>query len=122
MKALTAAEMREVERLITERFAISSAQLMESAGQSVAAVIHDYRASKHLERPHRVAVLCGKGNNGGDGFVAARHLQKGPLKSHVRIYLFGSRQDLRGDAAENCKIWCEGGGAITEFLVGWRFR
>ena len=114
MKALTAAEMREVERLITERFAISTSQLMESAGQSVAAVIHDYRASKHLERPHRVAVLCGKGNNGGDGFVAARHLQKGPLNSHARIYLFGSPQDLRGDAAENCKLWSESGGAITE--------
>jgi ADP-dependent NAD(P)H-hydrate dehydratase / NAD(P)H-hydrate epimerase len=114
MKALTAAEMREVERLITERFAISSSQLMESAGQSVAAVIHDYHVSKHLGRPHRVAVLCGRGNNGGDGFVTARHLQKDTLSFLVRIYLFGSPQDLRGDAAENCKLWSEGGGAITE--------
>jgi NAD(P)H-hydrate epimerase len=106
--------MREVERLVTERFAISSAQLMESAGQSVSAAIHDYCVSKHLDRPHRVAVLCGKGNNGGDGFVIARHLQKDTLRSHSRIYLFGSTQDLHGDAAENCKLWSEGGGAITE--------
>jgi NAD(P)H-hydrate epimerase len=116
MKALTAAEMREVERLVTERFAISSAQLMESAGHSVAAVIHKYGASNHsqLDRPRRVAVLCGKGNNGGDGFVTARHLQNDALSFHVRIYLFGSPQDLHGDAAENCKRWTEGGGAITE--------
>ena len=114
MKALTAAEMREVEQLITERFAIPTSQLMESAGQSVSAAIHDYRTRARLSRPLRVAVLCGKGNNGGDGFVAARYLRKDPLNSHVRIYLFGSPQDLRGDAAENCKLWSKDGGAITE--------
>lgn len=114
MKALTAAEMREVERLITERFAISSSQLMEAAGQSVSAVIHENCVSNPLDRPRRVAVLCGKGNNGGDGLVTARLLKKDTLRFHVRIYLFGSPQDLRGDAAENYKRWSEGGGAITE--------
>src|SRR5713226_2982610 len=114
MKALTAAEMREVERLTTERYGISTSQLMESAGQSVSAAVHDYRALARWSRPLRVAVLCGKGNNGGDGFVAARHLQKETPSFHVRVYLFAPAQELRGDAAENCQRWTEGGGAITE--------
>ena len=114
MKALTAAEMREVDRLTAERFGIPSLQLMESAGQSVSAIIHDYCASARLERTRRIVVLCGKGNNGGDGFVSARHLKKDALNLHVRLYLFGSAQNLRGDAAENCKRWSEEGGAITE--------
>src|SRR5207249_7506063 len=76
MKALTAAEMREVDRLTTERYGIPSLQLMEAAGTSVCRVIRDYRASRHLDRTRRIVVLCGKGNNGGDGFVSARHLQK----------------------------------------------
>jgi ADP-dependent NAD(P)H-hydrate dehydratase / NAD(P)H-hydrate epimerase len=114
MKALTAGEMREVERLITERLAVSSSQLMESAGQSVSAVIQDWRSLGRLSRPLRVAVLCGKGNNGGDGFVAARHLKKDMPSSHIRIYLFSPVRDLRGDAAENSKLWSEGGGATTE--------
>ena len=114
MKALTASEMRQVETLVSERFSISTSQLMESAGKSVSAVIHAYCNSEHSERPRRVAVLCGKGNNGGDGFVAARHLMKDKFRFHVRAYLFSTPQDLRGDAAENHKRWSEGGGATTE--------
>lgn len=114
MKALTAAEMREVDRLTTERYGISTSQLMESAGQSVTETIRDHCGSRHLDRPYRVAVLSGKGSNGGDGFVAARHLQKETSSFLVRVYLFASAQELHGDAAENCQRWTEGGGAITE--------
>src|SRR5260370_27408078 len=114
MKALTAAEMREVERLIIERYGISTSQLMEAGGESVSAAVHDYRALARWSRPLRVAVLCGKGNNGGDGLVAARHLQEETPSFHVRVYLFASAQDLRGDAAENFQRWSEGGGAFTE--------
>src|SRR5260370_34058116 len=72
MKALTAAEMREVDRLTTERFGIPSLQLMEAAGKHVAAaVLREFSP----QLPRRVAVLCGKGNNGGDGLVAARYLR-----------------------------------------------
>src|SRR5579863_5562389 len=73
MKALTASEMREVDRLTTERFGISGTQLMENAGKAVAEfVLH--QVSLRFQSPARqVVVLCGKGNNGGDGFVAARH-------------------------------------------------
>src|SRR6266852_2703187 len=96
MKVLTAAEMREVDRLTSERYAIPSLQLMETAGSRVAeACCHAMdRASAE---PRRIAVLCGKGNNGGDGFVAARHLQSPGTK--VTLYLFSEPRDLHGDAA-----------------------
>src|SRR4029077_13909264 len=108
MKALTAAEMREVDRLTTERYRIPSLQLMEAAGKHVAeAVLGAFTA----EKPQRVLVLCGTGNNGGDGFVAARHLRQVGLAP--RIYLFGTISKISGDAAENLNRWQEGGGEIV---------
>src|SRR5256885_16860810 len=67
MKALTATEMREVDRLTTERYGIPSLQMMEAAGKNVAdAILRDFSPAL----PQRVTVLCGKGNNGGDGLVS----------------------------------------------------
>src|SRR5215470_3098582 len=108
MKALTAAEMREVDRLTTERLGISQAQLMEHAGRAVAeSVLH--AVSERFEAPVRsVVVLCGKGNNGGDGFVAARHLRT-ELR-HVTAVLLGSADEMRGDAAANLQRWRQEGG------------
>ena len=86
MKALTAEEMREVDRLTTERFGISSAQLMENAGAAVADSVR-HEMSRRFDRPVRkIVVLCGKGNNGGDGFVAARLLRQ-ELR-HTTVILF----------------------------------
>jgi NAD(P)H-hydrate epimerase len=108
MKALTAAEMREVDRLTTERFEISATQLMENAGRSVADfVLH--QISRRFQSPVRsVAVLCGKGNNGGDGFVAARYLRQ--EIRHTLVLLFSSPSELKGDAALNFQRWRESGG------------
>ena len=65
MKILTAAEMREVDRLTTKRYGVPSLSLMENAGKSVA----DFIASRFPDFKRRpIVVLCGKGNNGGDGF------------------------------------------------------
>ena len=72
MKILSAAEMREVDRLTTARYGIPGLTLMENAGASVAEFIAR-RWPKFAQR--RIVVLCGKGNNGGDGFVAARRLR-----------------------------------------------
>src|SRR6266849_3260864 len=102
MKVLTAAEMREVDRLTSERYAIPTLQLMETAGSRVAdACCH--AVDRASAEPRRIAVLCGKGNNGGDGFVAARRLQSSGTK--VTLYLFSEPRDLQGDAATNFHRW-----------------
>lgn len=108
MKALTAAEMREVDRLTTERHGISQAQLMEQAGKAVAEfVLHE--VARRFDAPvRRVVVLCGKGNNGGDGFVAARHVRE--EIRHTATVLFGSAEEMRGDAGVNFKRWRDEGG------------
>src|SRR6202167_4804532 len=69
MRILTTPEMREVDRLTTERYGVPSAVLMENAGRSVAQFIQ--RRFSELE-PRTIFVLCGKGNNGGGGFLVAR--------------------------------------------------
>ena len=107
MKILTAEEMREVDRLSTERYGIPSLTLMENAGASVAQLI----AQRWTDLPRRrIVVLCGKGNNGGDGFVAARHLRD--LGAKPDVYLFAAPQEMRGDAATNCKRWQEAYGKL----------
>jgi|KBSMisStaDraftv2_1062788.scaffolds.fasta_scaffold18638_3 NAD(P)H-hydrate epimerase len=123
MKALTAAEMREVDRLTTERHGISQAQLMENAGKTVAEfVIHEI--SLRFQTPaRRIAVLCGKGNNGGDGFVVARHLRE--QIRHTTAVLFGAASEMRGDAAANLQRWRDerdGGGEciFVEDDAGWK--
>jgi ADP-dependent NAD(P)H-hydrate dehydratase / NAD(P)H-hydrate epimerase len=93
MKIVTAAEMREIDRVTSERFGVSSLTLMENAGAVVAALVaSEYPSAK------RIGVICGKGNNGGDGFVAARKLHE--AGRDVRILLLAERSELRGDAAE----------------------
>src|SRR5260370_25907824 len=107
MKILTAEEMREVDRLSTERYGIPSLTLMENAGAGVAQFIAQ-RGLALAQR--RIVVLCGKGNNGGDGFVAARHLRE--LGAKPEVYLFAAPEEMRGDAATNCKHWQEAYGEL----------
>jgi ADP-dependent NAD(P)H-hydrate dehydratase / NAD(P)H-hydrate epimerase len=107
MKVLSAAEMREVDRLTTVRCGIPGLTLMENAGASVAEFIAQ-RWPKFAQR--RVVVLCGKGNNGGDGFVVARRLRESGAKPE--LYLFAAPEEMQGDAATNCKRWQEVSGAL----------
>jgi ADP-dependent NAD(P)H-hydrate dehydratase / NAD(P)H-hydrate epimerase len=92
--------MREVDRLSTERSGIASLALMESAGGAVAEFIR--QKFKDLPR-RRIVVLCGKGNNGGDGFVVARHLKQ--MGAKPEVILCASVEDVRGDGAENLRRW-----------------
>jgi len=92
MKIVTAEEMRAIDRATSERFGVPSLTLMESAGAAVA----EYVLS-HYAEARRVVVFCGKGNNGGDGFVAARRLHQQGKK--VQVILLGDPAELRGDAA-----------------------
>jgi ADP-dependent NAD(P)H-hydrate dehydratase / NAD(P)H-hydrate epimerase len=105
MKALTAAEMQEVDRLTTERFGVPGEQLMEAAGRSFAEGFLKKYGHKMPDAPGRVAVLCGKGNNGGDGLVVARHLKEEVEQVHV--YLFAKPEELHGDALKNFERWRE---------------
>jgi NAD(P)H-hydrate epimerase len=93
MKIVTAAEMREIDRATSQRFGVPSLTLMENAGSAVAEfVVARYPSAE------RIGVICGKGNNGGDGFVAARKLKAAGRE--VRIVLLAKPTELRGDAAE----------------------
>jgi ADP-dependent NAD(P)H-hydrate dehydratase / NAD(P)H-hydrate epimerase len=107
MKALTAAEMHEVDRLTTERYGIASLQLMENAGRKAANAV--WRVVAGRDRL-RVCVLCGRGNNGGDGFVVARRLKE--AKVPTRALLFGKPEEVHGDAAVNLSRWVEAGGQV----------
>src|SRR6202008_3150596 len=110
MKAIAATEMREVDGLTTVRWGVPSHQLMEAAGKSVAEVFLEQYGYKSAKPPGRVCVLCGKGNNGGDGFVVARHLKE--EAEQVEVYLFAKPMELKGDAAKNYKRWREQGGNV----------
>jgi len=92
MQVLSAAEMQACDRLTTERFGIPSIELMRAASAAVAAF-----ARQQFPHARRVTVLCGRGNNGGDGMMAARLLASAGLE--VTTLLLGGRDGLTGDAA-----------------------
>jgi NAD(P)H-hydrate epimerase len=119
MKALTAAEMRELDRLTTERFGISGTQLMENAGAAVADFALREISLRFQSPARQILVLCGKGNNGGDGLVAARHLRR--EIRHTTVVLFGSPHELRGDSALNFQCWRDDGGEtiVIENEAAW---
>ena len=92
MKIVTTAEMRAIDRATSERYGVPSLTLMENAGSAVAEhVLAHYGAAL------KIVVFCGKGNNGGDGFVAARLLHE--EGKTVQVILLADPASLRGDAA-----------------------
>ena len=92
MKIVTAAEMRAIDSATSERFGVPSLTLMENAGAAVAEHV-----LTHHGAVRRIVIFCGKGNNGGDGFVAARRLhQRGKT---VQVILLANPAELKGDAA-----------------------
>src|SRR5271165_5218767 len=97
IELLTNAEMGEADRR-TIASGVSGADLMENAGAAVAeAVIRRHPPGS------KVAVVAGPGNNGGDGFVAARHLAASGFR--VRVCLVGAQDKLKGDAAWAAGLW-----------------
>lgn len=99
-KVLTAEQMREVDRLTTERYGIPSILLMENAAHAVARVITE-KLGGSVEGKS-ILVLCGKGNNGGDGAALARILAS--TGANVRCSLFGQLIDASGDARVNLEV------------------
>jgi hydroxyethylthiazole kinase-like uncharacterized protein yjeF len=97
LKVLTAAQIREVDRLTTERYGIPSILLMENAAHAVARVITEKLGGS--VKGKKILVLCGPGNNGGDGAALARILWTAGAK--VTVLTNGVLADLKGDARTN---------------------
>lgn len=104
LRLITCAEMARVD-LAAVHLGTSGLELMENAGRAVARVAVD-----RVPVGARVAILCGPGNNGGDGFVAARYLAE--RGRHVRVGLLGRRDALSGDAAVMAERY---DGALVDF-------
>src|SRR6188472_2283341 len=99
MRILNSAQMRDADRRTIDDIGIPAIVLMENAGRQVVAAME---ASFEDLGDKSVAVLCGRGNNGGDGFVVARTLlQRGV---DVSVFVIGSLADVRGDARTNLDI------------------
>jgi len=100
MKVVTAQEMREIDQKATIEFKIPGIVLMENAGRRV---VEGVLESLDGTRGRTVTIFAGKGNNGGDGLVAARHLFN--MGVEVKVILLESPDNITGDAATNLEIW-----------------
>ena len=97
MKVVTAQEMRQIDQQTIEQIGISGAVLMEHAGSAVVRVIH-----QHFPECQRIAIIVGKGNNGGDGLVVARQLAH--AGQPIQIFLVSPPESFAGDALANLQI------------------
>ncbi len=105
LKLLTADEMRRLDREAIETYGIPSLLLMERAGEAVA-----WAVLQHFKGAGVVTIVCGKGNNGGDGFTAGRYLLQSGL--HVRAFSFIEPSGISGDARTQLEIFARHGGEI----------
>jgi NAD(P)H-hydrate epimerase len=108
MKVLTAAAMRELDRRTIEELGLPGLVLMENAGRGAAEAICARFAALC---PGPVLILCGRGNNGGDGLVIARHLRDAGWQ--VQVLLLAERTVLSGDAAAMLAIYERSGGVVV---------
>src|SRR5436190_9059292 len=109
MRVLNTAQMREADRRTIDDIGIPSLVLMENAGRQTVAAME----AVHTDLSERqVAVLCGRGNNGGDGFVVARTLAQRGVD--VSVFLMGRVADVRGDARINLEILGRLGRSVVE--------
>lgn len=105
--SLTRQQCRDIDRHAIEQLGIPSIVLMENAGRGTVDVLLEQDPECRT-----VLVLCGKGNNGGDGFVIARHLAIHGVDVHM--VLLAKCDDLVGDARINCNILCASGLGVLE--------
>jgi NAD(P)H-hydrate epimerase len=111
MILLSAAESRELDRISQDDYGVPSYDLMTRAGEAVAGAL----VERFPEAVTDVLVVAGKGNNGGDGFVAARRLVRDGFP--VRAVLLGRAADLKGDAARAFADFSESGGKVIEAVA-----
>ncbi|MDP7294682.1 MAG: NAD(P)H-hydrate epimerase, partial [Vicinamibacterales bacterium] len=109
MRVLNTEQMREADRRTTEEIGLPSVVLMENAGRQVVAALEAHFDDLATQR---VAVLCGRGNNGGDGFVIARTLKQRDIEAAV--FVFGPLAGVQGDARRNLDILGQVGMTVVE--------
>jgi NAD(P)H-hydrate epimerase len=109
MKVATAAEMRRIDGQAIGDYGMPGVVLMENAGGEVARKVAEVVGGAAGKK---VCVFAGKGNNGGDGFVAARHLTARGAK--VKVFLLGSAAEVAGDARVNLDILVNMGAEVSE--------
>ncbi len=116
MKILSAAEMQRIDRLTSDRYGVPSLTLMENAGRRVV----DFLAERYAPlQSQRIVILCGRGNNGGDGLVTARLLREQGLQP--RVLLFADPESVKGDAAVNLeRVQASGAPEVVETAEKWR--
>jgi hydroxyethylthiazole kinase-like uncharacterized protein yjeF len=100
MKVANAEQMQELDRKAIETYRIPGIVLMENAGRGAAEVIS--KAFPDIQK-RKIAIIAGKGNNGGDGFVIARHLLNQGVS--VKVFVLTEPKSLRGDAETNYQIF-----------------
>ncbi|MBF0295934.1 MAG: NAD(P)H-hydrate dehydratase [Magnetococcales bacterium] len=108
-KLLTSAQMRTADRRTIEELGLPGIVLMENAGAGATRVLME-RLPHWKDKP--VLILAGTGNNGGDGFVIARHLLQ--AGGRIQVLLFGRGDALRGDARIHYQVFMRLGGALRE--------
>lgn len=99
MKLVTSEQMRKIDKITIEREGIPGLELMEKAG--LGSALAGKKMLDEKVKGKKVIVFCGKGNNGGDGFVVGRYLSKWGAK--VEFYLLGKKEEVKGDALANLK-------------------
>ncbi len=112
MKILTVTQMMEVDRLSTEECGIPSILLMENAGMHCFRALEEEFSADLAEL--QIVLVCGKGNNGGDGMVVARQLLQ--QAAPAQVFLLGRQSQIAGDSAVNATILVQSGQFIHEVV------
>ncbi|MHB8108505.1 MAG: NAD(P)H-hydrate dehydratase [Syntrophorhabdaceae bacterium] len=110
MKVLSPQRMARYDEYAIKTWGIPSAVLMENAGRNTYRLVKE----RYLKGGESIAVFCGRGNNGGDGFVIARYALIDGFTVHVG--LIGKKTDLKGDAALNMRLFESLSGEISECI------
>ena len=110
---ITRQQSREVDRRAIEQYGMTGLVLMENAGRGTVDVLCRLAESECGGRLGRVVICCGKGNNAGDGFVMARHLDLRGVE--VRVLVWADPAELTGDAGANFRILRQAGVPMEVF-------
>jgi len=117
MKTVTAKQIKELDRIAIQNLGIESLFLMENAGRAIAEEVVKLLKNK---KNKKISIFCGKGNNGGDGFVAARYLIKKNFE--VKNFLVGQVKEITSDACTNLDLLLKMEQKIIQIPDGKSFR